>query len=86
MIVDSGTSLVYAPNAVADAVAAAFNPPGVYDTDTDAYYISCTAKPPVFGVSIGKKIFFVNGQDLILPSGPDQCLSGVQPNNGGLTI
>ena len=86
VIVDSGTSLVYAPNNVADAVAAAFQPPASYDANTDAYFVSCTAKPPVFGVSIGKKIFCVNGQDLIVPSSASQCLSGVQPSNGGLTI
>jgi aspergillopepsin I len=86
VIVDSGTSLVYAPNSVADAVAFAFQPPASYDSNSDAYFVSCTAKPPVFGVSIGKKIFFVNGADMILPANEGQCLSGVQPNNGGLAI
>ena len=86
VIVDSGTSLVYAPNSVADAVATAFQPPASYDSNSDAYFVSCTARPPVFGVSIGKKIFFVNGADMIVPANEGQCLSGVQPNNGGLTI
>lgn len=86
VIVDSGTSLVYAPNSVADAVAAAFRPPATYDMNTDAYFVSCSAIPPVFGVSIAHKILFVNGADLIVPSSQGQCISGVQPNNGGLTI
>ena len=86
VIIDSGTSLVYAPNAVADAVAAAFQPQASYDSNNDAYFVSCDAKRPVFGVSIGKKIFFVNGLDMIVPANEGQCLSGVQPNNGGLTI
>ena len=86
IIVDSGTSLVYAPNNVAAGVAAAFYPPASYDSSTDAYFVSCTAQPPVFGVSIGKKIFYVNGLDMIVPSSEGQCISGVQPNNGGLTI
>ena len=86
VIIDSVTSLVYAPNPVADAVATAFQPPASYDSNSDAYFVSCTAKPPVFGVSIGKKIFFVNGADMIVPASEGQCLSGVQPNNGGLTI
>ena len=85
-IVDSGTSLVYAPNDVAAAVAAAFNPPGQYDQNAMAYYVSCTAKPPVFGVAVGKKIFFVNPLDMILQVTSTQCISGIQPNLGGLTI
>lgn len=86
VIVDYGTSLVYAPNAVADAVAQAFQPPASYDADNDAYFVSCDANPPLFGVSIRKKIFFVNGLDMIVPAAEGRCLSGVQPNNGGLTI
>lgn len=86
VIVDSGTSLIYAPNSVADAVAAAFQPPGNYDSVNDAYFVSCTAQPPVFGVCIGKKVFYVNGLDMIVPANEGQCLSGVQPNNNGLTI
>ena len=86
VIVDSGTSLVYAPNSVADGVAAAFNPPASYDSDTDAYYVACDAIPPVFGIGIGKKIFYVNPLDMIVPSAEGQCISGVQPNNGGLTL
>ena len=86
VIIDSGTSLVYVANSVADAVAAAFRPPASYDTSTDAYFVSCTAKPPIFGVSIGKKVFYVNSLDMIVPSSEGQCLSGVQPNNGGLAI
>ena len=48
--------------------------------------MNCSAQPPVFGVSIGLKIFFVNGLDMIVPTAPGKCISGVQPNNGGLTI
>ena len=86
VIIDSGTSLVYAPNSVADGVASAFNPPATFDQTSDAYYVSCAAIPPIFGVGIGNKIFYVNGADLILPSNGGRCISGVQPNNGGLSI
>ena len=85
-IVDSGTSLVYAPDSVAAGVAAAFRPPGAYDGDIGAYVVSCSAKPPVFGVSINKKIFFVNAADMIIPRSQTECISGIQPNYGGLTI
>ena len=86
VIVDSGTSLVYAPDDVAEGVALAFDPPGVFDDDTNSWHVDCDATPPVFGVSVSKKIFFVNPLDLIIQSGPDTCISGVQSNNGGLTI
>ena len=86
VIIDSGTSLLYAPDAVAAGVGAAFSPPASYSQETDTYYVSCTARAPVFGVSIGSKIFYVNALDLIVPSSEGQCVSGVQPNMGGLTI
>jgi hypothetical protein len=86
VIVDSGTSLVYAPNSVAASVANSFSPPGNYDTNIDAYLVPCGAIPPVFGVSIEGKIFFVNPADLIIPISQTHCISAVQPNNGGLTI
>jgi aspergillopepsin I len=86
VIVDSGTSLVYAPNDVARGVALGFRPPAVFDSDTGAWYVACNATPPTFGVSIGHKIFFANGQDLIIPSSGGHCISGVQPKNDGLTI
>ena len=85
-IVDSGTSLVYAPDAVAAGVAAAFRPPGAYDDDIGAYVVSCNARPPLFGVSISKKIFFVNAADMIIQRSQTDCISGIQPDHGGLTI
>ncbi|KAK5167020.1 uncharacterized protein LTR77_007749 [Saxophila tyrrhenica] len=86
VIIDSGTSLVYAPPAVAEGVNLAFDPPGRFDEDYGAWYVDCNAQPPVFGVSVEKKIFYVNGADMIIPSAQDVCISGVQSNNGGLTI
>lgn len=86
VVIDSGTSLVYAPNAVADAVAAAFSPPATYNENVGTWYVSCNATAPIFGVSISQKIFFVNGEDLVVPSSDNECISGVQRNNGGLAI
>ncbi|KAK3705699.1 hypothetical protein LTR37_013142 [Vermiconidia calcicola] len=85
-IIDSGTSLVYAPNAVADGVAAAFNPPAEYNEEYDAYFVDCNAQAPVFGISIGKKIFYVNEADLIVPASNTLCITGVQRKNNGLAI
>lgn len=86
VVVDSGTSLLYAPNPVADAVADGFDPPAQFDDTRGMYVIDCDATPPVFGVSVSNKIFYVHPADMIVPSGAGDCISGVQPNNGGLTI
>ena len=86
VIVDSGTSLIYAPNIVADTVASLFRPPAAFDPDAGAYFVNCNAIPPVLGVSIARKIFYVNGKDLVVPASGGRCIMGVQPNYGGLTI
>lgn len=86
VVVDSGTSVLYAPNVVSDAFAAAFNPPATVDPDTGMYDVDCNGIPPTFGVSIGGKVFYVNPADLIVLVGEDACISGVQPSDGGLTI
>lgn len=86
VIVDSGTSLCYVSDAVAAGVAAAFSPPAEYDDASAAYYVDCNAKAPIFGVSIAKKIFWVNARDMIVNLGQDTCVMGIQPNLGGLNI
>ncbi|EME49653.1 hypothetical protein DOTSEDRAFT_49872 [Dothistroma septosporum NZE10] len=85
-IVDSGTSLCYVPDAVADALAMAFNPPAWWSSDNDAYMVDCEATAPVFGVVIADKIFYVNALDLIVLVEEGQCAMGVQPAQGGLSI
>lgn len=86
VIVDSGTSLCYVSNAAAAGLGAAFIPPATYDADYQTYYVDCDAQPPVFGVSISKKLFWVNGLDLIIALGDGTCIMAVQPNFGGLNI
>ena len=86
VIIDSGTSLCYIPEDVAAGVAAAFNPPATYDDSVASYYVDCDAKAPIFGVSIAKKIFWVNSADMIVALGEGTCVLGVQPNSGGLNI
>ncbi|KAK4896928.1 hypothetical protein LTR27_005175 [Elasticomyces elasticus] len=86
-IVDSGTTLIYADNdTIAGPVAAAFNPPGIWDDYYGIFYVSCDAIPPVFGIAISGKIFYVNGADMILQSSETECISGVQASGSGLTI
>jgi len=85
-IVDSGTSLFYAPDDVAQAVANLFDPPAVWDPDQQEWFVECNASAPVFGVGVSSKVFYVNPADMIVPTSPTQCISGIQPNFGGLTI
>ena len=84
-IVDSGTSLIYAPTKVAAAVAAAFSPPAYIGTSA-LYEVACDAIAPAFGVVIDGKVFYVNPLDLIIDTGYGFCVLGVQDNGGGLTI
>lgn len=85
-IVDSGTTLIYVSDDLAGQTARAFDPPGWKNDDSGFFEVDCNSKPPDFGVSINGKIFLVNPADMILPSGPDVCISGVQGNRGGLWI
>lgn len=85
-IVDSGTTLMYVPDDVADAVAAAFSPAATWDSATDYYYVNCNARAPVFGVAIEKKVFYVNPVDMIIRIGTNTCVMAVNRNLGGLSI
>lgn len=86
VIVDSGTSLCYVPDAIAADIAAAFSPPAEYDESVSSYYVDCEARVPIFGVSIARKIFYVNSADLIVALGENTCVMGIQPSLGGLNI
>ncbi|KAI4723941.1 acid protease [Aureobasidium sp. EXF-10728] len=86
VIVDSGTSLIYVPTAVASALAAAFNPPATVNPSYGLYTVACNATVPLFGVTISSKVFYINPLDLIIDTGLGFCVMGVQDNNGGLTI
>lgn len=85
-IVDSGTTLVYISDELAAEVTAAFTPPGFLNEDTGRFEVACNAIPPLFGVSIGGKIFNTNPDDMVLQYDVDLCISGVQGNGGGLWI
>jgi hypothetical protein len=85
-IVDSGTSLFYAPDYVANLHASQFIPPAVFDVNNNVWSVQCNAIPPVFGVVIKGKVFYVNPADMILQYSATECIAGIQPNNGGLVI
>ena len=48
--------------------------------------VQCDAIPPIFGIGISSKIFYVNGLDMKVQVSETDCISGIQPNFGGLTI
>lgn len=85
-IIDSGTSLCYVPNEVADGLAEAFDPPAEYDETYDIYSVDCNATAPVFGIAIEQKVFYMNIQDLVLEIEEGQCILGVQPALDGLSV
>lgn len=86
VIVDSGTSLIYAPTNVAASLAAAFDPPAVFSSSVGLYTVACNATVPLFGVTVSKKVFYINPLDLIIDTGDGFCVTGVQDNGGGMTI
>ncbi|KAI5864102.1 acid protease [Durotheca rogersii] len=64
-ILDSATSLIYLPPALAQSVNAHFDPPATYLRYYDSYFANCDAVPPSFGVRINGTTFWVNPEDLL---------------------
>jgi len=82
IILDTGTTLAYVPTEVANAFAAAFDPPAVIDEDEGVYVTLCSATVPEFTVEIGGVTFTVDPADNLLPLGENDehgnalCASG----------
>ncbi|MCJ1374978.1 hypothetical protein MMC20_006211 [Loxospora ochrophaea] len=85
-IVDSGTTLIYAPTIVADEINSLFDPPAVYSDYYGAYSVDCSAKVPRFGVKINGTVFHINAEDMILDAGDGTCITGVDDGGTGLFI
>ncbi|KAF9074548.1 acid protease [Rhodocollybia butyracea] len=69
IILDTGTTLAYVPTEVANAFAAAFDPPAVIDEDEGVYVTLCSATVPEFTVNIGGVTFTVDPADNLFPLG-----------------
>lgn len=77
-ILDSGTTLIYVPDAVANAFNKHWSPPAKYSKSQGAFVVDCDATAPYFSVTIGGKTFTTTPADLIYPSGTaGQCISSV---------
>lgn len=87
-IVDSGTSLIYLPQAQVLYINAAFDPPTTLDQETGYDVIPCNATAPEFGVIIGGTTFYINAKDMVLDIGLESgmCVSGVQNGGGAVNI
>ncbi|KAI0475154.1 acid protease [Xylariaceae sp. FL0804] len=65
IIIDSGTTLVYLPTAIAESYYEMFDPPAEYVEDEGAYFASCDADAPAFAVVIGGQAFDISAADLL---------------------
>ncbi|KAF1349900.1 aspartic peptidase domain-containing protein, partial [Delphinella strobiligena] len=82
VIVDSGTSLLYAPSSVVQNLATLFSPPALLNETYNLYTVDCAAEAPTFGVVVGSKVFYVNQVDLVVVVAEGVCVMGVQENGG----
>jgi hypothetical protein len=97
VIVDSGTSLNYFPDEIAQYIANQFTPPARYDSDYNTYLVPCTASAPRVGVRIGGQSYFMAADDLLnrgpgSVGGPEagaqdgECVLAVQNAQGGYLV
>ncbi|KAF2117485.1 aspartic peptidase domain-containing protein, partial [Lophiotrema nucula] len=87
MTIDSGTTLIYFPDTVADYVAGLFNPPAMYNKLSNLYIVNCSSKAPRIGVIIAGQKFFVNEKDLLnggaVASRKGWCVLAIQRQGQG---
>ncbi|KAK2037784.1 eukaryotic aspartyl protease [Colletotrichum somersetense] len=66
-IVDTGTTLMYVPPPIAEAIARSFSPSAVYLFQYGGYFAPCDAIAPKIAVVIEGASFFINPVDLVYP-------------------
>ena len=97
MIIDSGSSLLYFPDVVAEYIANLFVPPATYNWMSNTYIVACSARAPRVGVRIGGRSFFMSEDDLMnrgpgavggssVGAGSGQCAVAVQRAQGGTLV
>ncbi|KAL6691956.1 aspartic peptidase domain-containing protein [Trichoderma pleuroticola] len=64
-IVDTGTTMLYLPPPLAEAIANSFQPRAVYLYQWGTYFVQCDAIPPHFAILISGVEFWINPADLI---------------------
>ncbi|KAJ4313704.1 hypothetical protein N0V94_006822 [Neodidymelliopsis sp. IMI 364377] len=80
IIVDSGTTLIYLPDRIADYIASLFVPAATFNVNTQLYIVNCNALAPRVGVTIAGKTYFISTADLMNTSpgsvGGTSCAGG----------
>jgi aspergillopepsin I len=79
MVIDSGTTLMYLPDGIADYIATLFSPPAEYVPMSNVYLVDCKARAPRVGVNIAGFTFWVDEQDLL----PGRKENGGMGGGGG---
>ncbi|KAJ9143359.1 Aspartic-type endopeptidase-like protein [Pleurostoma richardsiae] len=86
-IVDTGTTLIYLPPSVAEAINNLFDPPGEYMWGYGAYFTACDAVAPPFAVVLDGQPFYVNPVDMIYRGVQDPisglCMTAVTSGGTG---
>ncbi|KAI8931767.1 hypothetical protein NX059_011407 [Plenodomus lindquistii] len=96
-IIDSGSSLIYAPDSITDYIATSFMPPATFNTRTGMWIVKCNARAPRVGVIIEGKTFWISEEDLMnrgpgAVGGPGMgaqkgyCVLGVQRMGEGSAV
>lgn len=84
-VVDSGTTLMYLPNSLAEEVLELYTPRAYYSPAEGIFLVHCNATAPDFGVTIGGSTFYINAADMIFDGGLGGgiCLPGIQLGDPG---
>ncbi|KAJ4371761.1 splicing factor [Didymella sp. IMI 355093] len=97
IIVDSGTSLIYLPDPIADYIASLFQPAASYNPNSGLYIVNCQAVAPRVGVTVAGTTFFISTDDLMnrgsgavggagTGAGTGQCVLAIQRTEGGASV
>ncbi|KAF1953788.1 acid protease [Byssothecium circinans] len=65
MVIDSGCTLLYFPDDIADRIASLFVPKAVFAENSNTYLVPCSAAPPRVGVVVAGRSFYVHPDDLM---------------------
>ncbi|KAK5988662.1 putative aspartic-type endopeptidase [Cladobotryum mycophilum] len=86
-IIDTGTTMMYLPPPLAEAIAMAFQPRAVYLYQWDTYFAPCDTVPPRFAVVISGIEFWINSADLVFRDLVDPltgyCAIGIASGGSG---
>ncbi|TID26435.1 aspartic peptidase domain-containing protein [Venturia nashicola] len=86
-IIDTGTTLIFVPDSLANKINACFTPPSRFDRRNQAYLVDCNAAPPRLGLTISGTTFWMDPKELVQKVENETfCLSAVQDGGNGTMI